>query len=65
MIYQEIFKQQMYFNLESGRKVYINDFQIPKMYCQEDRTTLFSISAVVGQCAKITAKEIYRERIFC
>lgn len=65
VIYQEIFKEQMYFNLESRRKLYLNNFQIPKMCCQEDRTKLFSISAVVGQCAKITAREIYRERIFC
>lgn len=55
----------MYFNLESRRKLYVNKFQLPEIYCQEGRTKLFSISAVVGQCAKITAKEIYREVIFC
>lgn len=54
----------MYFNLESRRKLYLNDFQIPKMYCGEGRMEMFSISAGAGQCAKITAKEIYRDSIF-
>jgi len=61
VVYHEIFKEQMYFNLEHRRKLYLNNFQIPKLYCQEDRTKLFSTSVVVGQCAKITAKEIYKK----
>lgn len=32
VVYQEIFKEQMYFNLESRRKSYLNNFKIPKMY---------------------------------
>lgn len=64
-IYQEFFKEEMYFNIESRRKLYLNRFQIPKMYFVEDRTKLFSISAVERQCANVNTEEIYRERIFC